>query len=972
MMNNRSIPETTPTGTYENISDESGLFFRNPDLKDRQIGKIRLANGLNVYIISDPKADQSSASVAVQAGSWNDPQAYPGMAHFCEHMLFLGTQKYPDHNLFSTSVSDAGGIMNAFTASDRTVYMFSSKEDKFLANLDQFAHFFIDPIFNPDFISRELHAVDQEFTKNLENDAWREFMVFKELANPEHPNHKFSTGNAQTLGNIPQSALLDWHRAHYSADKMHLFVYSSLPLEQLKLQASTMFSSVPIAKEPIDTPKGPILSPSQFNHIAYVKPIQNRQALSLMWELPEELAIDPSKPAELIAYALGRGQEFSLFESLKKEQLVDAVIAEVEQIGGPNHSFFTIQIYLAPKAMGQIQTITARCFEALALFQKKAIPSYLFDEKNQIATLQYEYQSRKDAFQMAADIGRSLPDEPLATYPQAKILSHGYNPEKVSAVLNLLKPTQCAITLTAPPSFSGVNPDKTEQWFQAQYAVRPISPDWLAAWNQPQITGKIQIAQPNPFLPTDLSSVPIAEHSTEPMLLSEVENGIAYYCRAPEFSAPEAALLLHIRSPEIAPTAKSTVLLALYLDHLTDELHPTLAAAESAGLSARFNLDKLRLNIQVDGFSEKAPQLLDQILKKLTLAPPTKEQFDLYFARHEKIYANAAKDLPVKQAIDTLYSLLSDDRTTQEEKLKALKTISYEEYVQYQKTLFETSYQQAFFAGNLSLKQAESSWIDIQHALNRSAYPKNAHVRPKVLLLSSVEGGPFSIHKEASVQGNGAVLVIDEGPFSFESRALQDTLSPALHDAFFNELRTKQKTAYIAKSDPLELEGRLFHLFLVQSGSHQPEDLLYRFELFFEEYLETLPQSIPLSRFEELKTSAVHSIETRYRSLTDKALLWDILAFEKEADFHYLNKRIDALQSLSYDRFLSKTKELLGRKNAKRLAVLVEGKLTAPFSYEPIAPDQLREKADYLAAAAAAAPAPPAAAAPPAPSLDLE
>ncbi len=63
------------------------------------------------------------------------------------------------------------------------------------------------------------------------------------------------------------------------------------------------------------------------------------------------------------------------------------------------------------------------------------------------------------------------------------------------------------------------------------------------------------------------------------------------------------------------------------------------------------------------------------------------------------------------------------------------------------------------------------------------------------------------------------------GDFTYEKRAAQETLSAALKEAFFNELRSKQKTGYIAKSAPVEVEERLFQLFLVQSNSHGTEDL---------------------------------------------------------------------------------------------------------------------------------------------------
>ena len=215
---------------FEEVEDLSFLPLLNPDLKERATAKLRLSNGMEALLISDEGASQSAVAVAVGAGSWRDPLEYPGMAHFCEHMLFMGTEKYPSENEFFSLISDYAGSTNAFTAPNRTVYMFSSETDGFTALLDRFAHFFIDPLFNPANIAREMHAVDQEFAKNIENDSWREYMIFKETGSQEHPNRLFSTGNSETLAKIPQSALKEWHKAHYVAGKMHLVLYSPLPL----------------------------------------------------------------------------------------------------------------------------------------------------------------------------------------------------------------------------------------------------------------------------------------------------------------------------------------------------------------------------------------------------------------------------------------------------------------------------------------------------------------------------------------------------------------------------------------------------------------------------------------------------------------------------------------------------------------------------------------------------------------------
>jgi insulysin len=930
---------------FSDVADHSLLPLKNPDLATRATAKLELPNGLSVLLISDPSADQSSASIAVGAGSWNDPENYPGMAHFCEHMLFRGTHKYPDEDFFKP-LSDLGGSANAYTSSDRTVYMFSCKHDGFLSVLDRFSRFFIDPLFDPSHIARELHAVDQEHAKNIEHDGWREYMIFKEMGHPNHPNKKFSTGNAETLGLIPGSALRSWYQAHYRADKMSLFLYSNLKLDALKAQVAALFSPVLGGPKQGETLTGPITSERQKGHITYVSPIQNRRTLTLLWELPPKLSNEPTQSAELIAYALGRGQKNSLHELLKNEGLIDELGIYSEKVGGNEHTFFRFVLNLTPKGVQELQTVALRCFEGVASLKKSGVPQYLFDERNELAALKYQYQSRQDAFQMAESIGGSLPDEPLSTFPRQQLLGEKHDPSRIGEVLKFLTPKACCISLVAPPQLTGVTPTEKEKWMQAEYTSKPIPKEWALAWEKAKPNPQIQLGPKNPFLAEHLSKVALQEEQKIPTLLSNTPQGIAYYARVPEFGAPEAAIYLHISSAAIAPSAKGTVLSALYLDHLTDLLHPTLVAAEAAGLYTRFDSQKLKINLQISGFSEKAPVLLQEILRQMPLNPPTKEQFAIYWDRHEKAFANKAKELPVAQAKMLLDSLLMSERSTPAQQLDALRSISYEEFLAFHQALFEKTYVEALFAGNLSVKEAQSAWLDVNHLFSKEAYTTAERIAPKVLELPAV-GGPFVVERHTESQGNGAILAIDQGLLTFESRAVQETLNGALKEAFFNELRTKQKTGYIAKSDLAEIEGRLFQFFLVQSNSHQPDDLLARYELFLEEFLETITASISENRFDTLKDSCIHSLTTRFRNIKEKASLWDLLAFEKGADFAYIEKRIAALQELSYEKFLSAATEMLKRTNRKRLAVLFEGRLKSPFAYEPVDTTELLEKGRY-------------------------
>ena len=85
---------------------------------------LKLKNDLSVLLISDPTTDKAGAAMSVAVGYFCDPDDIAGVAHFCEHMLFLGTTKYPDENSYSAFLNENGGYSNAYTSKESTNYYF--------------------------------------------------------------------------------------------------------------------------------------------------------------------------------------------------------------------------------------------------------------------------------------------------------------------------------------------------------------------------------------------------------------------------------------------------------------------------------------------------------------------------------------------------------------------------------------------------------------------------------------------------------------------------------------------------------------------------------------------------------------------------------------------------------------------------------------------------------------------------------
>ena len=130
---------------------------------------------------------------------------FPGLAHFLEHMLFLGTEKFPDESNFDQFCAESAGYSNAWTSLDHTMYHFIVAEKKLREALDRFAAFFSCPLFKWDGASREVRAVDSEFQQAAQNDGARFEQVLWHLTQPGHPYHKrFGFGNAKSLVDTPK------------------------------------------------------------------------------------------------------------------------------------------------------------------------------------------------------------------------------------------------------------------------------------------------------------------------------------------------------------------------------------------------------------------------------------------------------------------------------------------------------------------------------------------------------------------------------------------------------------------------------------------------------------------------------------------------------------------------------------------------------------------------------------------------
>jgi insulysin len=293
-----------------------------------------LDNKLKVILIQDITTINSYACLNINIGSLYDNFVpykkelikVEGIAHFLEHMLFLGSKKYPEEDIYMDTVSKYSGSSNAYTTLNNTCYYFNTSNDGFKETLDIFAQFFIHPLFNLKSVMREMQAVNSEHQKNINNDELREHQILKACMKKNNPVHGFSTGNLQTL-NIPNilDKLKSFYNTYYSSDIMYLVLLSNINIHELKQYATSMFGHI-INKNNTGLIKSnqKVFNTSFYKKIILCKPINNISVLKLIWQIPIKKIIKHInyRPDNFIYFLLGHEDKGSICNLLKSKNLI--------------------------------------------------------------------------------------------------------------------------------------------------------------------------------------------------------------------------------------------------------------------------------------------------------------------------------------------------------------------------------------------------------------------------------------------------------------------------------------------------------------------------------------------------------------------------------------------------------------------------------------------------------------------------
>src|SRR5690606_29640883 len=400
----------------------AGPVYRSPN-DDRQYRHLTLANGLDVLLISDPVSDKAAASLSVNVGSFDNPPDREGLAHFLEHMLFLGTDRYPEPDEYQVFISEHGGMHNAYTSLEETNYFFDVDAPHLMATLDRFSRFFVAPLFNPDYVDRERHAVESEYRLKLKDDSRREWDVLRELANPEHPFSQFSVGNLTTLDDRKdrpvRDDLLDFYQKYYSANQMNLVVLGTENLDQLQAAVEQRFAKVPNRKLVLPEQNIPLFAKPLPCKVA-ITPVKELRQLSISFPLPTVAATWPTKPVDYLAHLIGHEGEGSLLAELKRLGLAESLSAGLVYDSRAG-ALFSTTISLTEAGVTESDAITRAFFNWLELVKTQGLEEWRYAELANLSRIAFRFADKHAPINYVSQISSML-----HTFPPSEALRGPY------------------------------------------------------------------------------------------------------------------------------------------------------------------------------------------------------------------------------------------------------------------------------------------------------------------------------------------------------------------------------------------------------------------------------------------------------------------------------------------------------------------------------------------------------------------
>jgi len=840
--------------------------IRKSEKDPRQYQAIKLDNGMTVLLVSDAQATKSLAALTLPVGSLENPTDQLGLAHYLEHMVLMGSKRYPQPDNLAEFLKKHGGSHNASTASYRTAFYLEVENDALQPAVDRLADAIAEPLLDPVNADRERHAVNAELTMARSRDGLRMAQVGAETLNPEHPSSRFSGGNLETLRDKPGSKLHDaltafYHR-YYSANLMKAVIYGNQPLPELQKIAAATFGRVANHHATVPDISVPVVTDKQKGIIIHYVPAQPRKQLKIEFRIDNNSDKFRSKTDTLIGYLIGNRSKNTLSDWLQNQGLADSISAGADPVIDRNGGVFSIAISLTDKGQAKRDEVIAAVFSYLNQLRTEGIDKRYFDEVAHVLDLDFRYPSITRDMDYIEWLVDTMLRVPVADTLVAPYIADDYDAQAIGARLEGMTPENARIWFISPKEPH----NKTAYFVDAPYQVDKISAQRFKDWQVESDKIKLSLPVLNPYIPDDFSLIKADKAYARPQELMNQQGLRVFYMPSQYYAdEPKANITLALRNKAAMSTAQNQVMFALN-DYLAGVALDELSSQASVGGISFSTSEDDGVTFSATGFTQRLPKLMSQLLKGYTSFTPTQAQLEQAKSWYLERLDAADKGKAFELAIQPAQLLSQLPYTQRSERRKLVATISLQQLMDYRKMLLEQSAPELMVVGNMTPDAVRSLATEVKTQLNCEGHEwwHSEHVTiTKPTLANLQEAG-------SSTDSALAAVYVPVGFEEYQSMASSAMLSQIIQPWFYNQLRTEEQLGYAVFAFQMPV-GRQWGIgFLLQSNVKQPAFLLSRFKAFYPTAEKRL-REMSKADFAQYQAAMINELKQRPQTLDEEA-----------------------------------------------------------------------------------------------------
>jgi insulysin len=861
-------------------------------------------NKMKVILIENKNITFTGCTLLVDVGFMYD--TIDGIAHFLEHMLFMGSEKYPKENSFSERISSSGGFYNAFTSYDKTGYHFICDTDHFNDIFDIFINFFIHPLFDENSISREINAVDAEHNKNVGIDSWRLERLIELIG--EEPLNKFHTGSKKTL-NVKdiRKYVIDFFEKYYSSNIMNIVIMSPKPFDEIEK----------IITEPIKLIKNKNIKMETFGQL-YKTPkaikfntVSKDKIMTIFWNYcysSDDLLYNvPTYLMQLLSSeSIG-----TLIYILKKNELISDHFFMIENKYNGS-ILIKLNFQLTSFGYNKINEIINTTFDYIEKIKEKGINNKYYDQFRNINNYKFLFSDNEISLDHLVDISiilsLNLPTESLLmTLSGCYIYEYNKTIElAIKKICNYLTSNNCIIIINSE------NDDmlSIDPIFKLKYTVY-IKSKSKTRKNKKKF--KVSLPKLNPFV---VDKITMDKSFTEFHKLIKYPEKIhdepsIYFKNHSVLPLPFIIAECFALTDWFYKNIHNNMTSKMFILCMINQLQTFTYDLKMSLYNVSFNVYKNMFSVLVYGSFNKIKEVIDSLLEKLC-EPIDKKIFE----STKKCTLNELQNYKYIPAYDKIknYFISSFDETefSIDEKIQELQFISYDDVSSFITKLKKDMKPKIniYIQGNIEKDDA----LLIGKKFTK-LFDKTETKYKCINTIRELENKKIVIINENKDDINYDVLYccpICHMNYQHSNwdkiLCCIDILFDFVNEKFFNTLRTKKQLGYIVKCQKITLGNKQYPFkmfgFLVQSPNTPCDEIINHINDFILSCYEDIKLLTEKTIFEN-KNGKIKTLDSDFNTNTNEIEFFSNIIMKQIKNFNMKEILINTYKNLTKEDILT-------------------------------------------------------------------